>query len=61
VEGPIGNITDVPNETNVGSLLGQLDSNKTNEGEDDFAYMPPLEDASGHDTFCKITFHLLMV
>jgi len=43
VEGPIVNIIDVLGWTNVGSLLGQLNSDKTNGGEDDFANMSPLE------------------
>ena len=34
---------------NAGSLLGHLAFDKTGGGEDDFAYMPPLEDASDHD------------
>ena len=49
VEGPTSNIIDVLGGTNAGSLSDQLDSDKTNEGDDDFAYMPPLEDASDHD------------
>jgi len=49
VESPIGNIVDVLGGTNAGSLLGQFDSDKTNEGEDDFENMPSLEDASDHD------------
>jgi len=50
VEGPIGNLTiDVPGGTNVGSHLGPLDSDKTDGGEDDFADMFLLEDASDHE------------
>jgi len=50
VEGPIGNLTtDAPDGSNAGSLLGHLASDKTYVGEDDFANMPPLEDASDHD------------
>jgi len=33
----------------VGSLLSYLASDKTDGGEDDFADMPILEDASDHD------------
>jgi len=49
VEGHIGNIIDVPSETNAGLVLGQLDSDKTKGGGDAFADMPPLKDASDHD------------
>jgi len=30
--------------------LGHLASDKPSEGEDDFADMPPLEDASDHES-----------
>jgi len=50
VESPIGNLTiDAPGGAKAGSLLGHLTSDKTNEGEDDFADMPPIKDASDHD------------
>ena len=50
MEGPIGNLTtNAPGEANAGSLLGHLSYDKTNGGEDDFSYMPPLEDVSDHD------------
>ena len=50
VEGPIGNLKiDAPSEPNAGSLLGHLSFDKTDANEDDFADMPPLEDASDHD------------
>jgi len=50
MECPIGNFTtDAPRGANAGSLLGHLVSDKTDGGEDDFAYMPPLEDSSDHD------------
>jgi len=48
VEGLIEKLkVDATGGVNVGSPLGHLD--KTGGGEDDFAYMPPLEDASDHD------------
>ena len=40
---------DAPSRANAGSLLGHLPYDKTDGGEDDFADMPPLEDASDHD------------
>jgi len=50
VEGPIDKLTiDAPVGANVGSLLGHLAYDKTDGGENHFAYMPPLEDASNHD------------
>ena len=39
---------DATGGVNVGSPLGHL-ADKTDGGEDDFADMPPLEDASDHD------------
>jgi len=48
LEGPFDNLkVDATGGVNVGSPLGHLDD-KTDEGED-FADMPPLEDASDHD------------
>jgi len=50
VEGCIGNLkVDAPDGANAGSLLDHLASNETDGGEDDFADMPLLEDASDHD------------
>ena len=40
---------DAPGGANVGSLLGHLASDKTNEVEDDFADMPPIEYSSDHE------------
>jgi len=40
---------DAPGGTNVGSFLGHLAYEKTGGVEDDFADMPPFEDASDHD------------
>jgi len=52
MEGPIDKFTtDAPGRANAGSLLGHLASVKIDGGEDDFADMPPLEDASDHDRF----------
>jgi len=49
-DGGISNVpTEVTSGTNVGLHLGPLDSDKANGDEDDFANMPPLEDASDHD------------
>jgi len=49
MEGPIDKLKlDAPSGANERSLLGHLASDKTDGGEDDFAYMP-LEDASDHD------------
>jgi len=46
MEGPIGNLAiDVPGRTNAGSLLGHLAYDKPDGGENDFADMPPLENA----------------
>ena len=42
-------ITTVSSGTKVGTLLAQLDSDKTDSGEDIFADMPSLEDALDHD------------
>jgi len=42
--------TEVPSEANAGSPLGHLASNKPRVGEDDFSYMPPLEDASDNES-----------
>ena len=50
VEGPIGNLTiDAPGGANARSLSGHLAFDKIDGGEDDFAYMSPLDDASDHD------------
>jgi len=40
---------DALGEANAGSLLGHLTFDKIGGREDDFAYMPPLKDASDHD------------
>jgi len=40
---------DAPGGANAGSPLGHIASDKTVGVEDDFAYMPPLGDASDHD------------
>jgi len=50
VEGSIDKLhIDALDMANAGSLLNQLASDKTGGVEDDFAYMPPLKDASDHD------------
>ena len=47
--GPTLNI-DVPGGANAGSPLDHLASDKLGGVEDDFADMPPLEDASNHES-----------
>jgi len=50
VEDPIDKLKiDAPGKANARSLLGHLAYDKTGGGEDDFADMPPLEDALDHD------------
>jgi len=50
VEGPTDKLKiDAPGGAKAGSLLGHLAFDKKGGGEDDFADMPPLEDASDHD------------
>ena len=41
---------EIPGGANVGPLLGHLASDKPGGGEDDFAHIPPLEDASDHES-----------
>jgi len=48
LEGPMDNLKVDATGVNVGSPLGHL-ADKTDGGEDDFADMPPLEDAFDHD------------
>jgi len=46
----VGNLaTIVSGGPEAGKHLGQLNSDKTDRGEDVFADMPPLEDPSDHD------------
>jgi len=50
VEDPIDKLTtNAPGGANSNPLLGHLAYDKTNGGEDDFADMPPHEDALFHD------------
>jgi len=50
VEGPIDKLkTNASSGVNAGSLLGHYAFDKIDEGADDFADMPPLEDALDHD------------
>jgi len=60
VEGPTDNSNFVvPVEANAGSPLGHLAFDKPRGLEDDFADMPPLEDASDHKSRKGLSTHTL--